>query len=302
MAEPPSERPPELDGDGSDVAVVGAAFDCVGVVAARLSIDVPIAPFPGDDDVPPDDDGVGADCAVGEESPETWEPPLLDGLPDELGALEELFPSPGLDDGPLGDGSSKSERDGPEEDPVGLGYEESDEDESRPESEPGPASGPAPTSGPPMSLPPVSADIPRPMFEPTSLVERVEGESDEESDDREDPESELEPDPESDDELDDELEFESDDELEFDEELELFEPESPSLLPVSPPSPPAPSPPRPLLDGPLYPSIRLSTAWWNLSPAFRPRLSRTPSARVCGVCFRASRPAWPPALMVALTS
>ncbi|MGW5471961.1 hypothetical protein [Streptomyces chartreusis] len=297
MAEPPSERPPELEGDGSDVAVVGAAFDCVGVVAARLSIDVPIAPFPGDDEVPPDDDGVGAECDVGEESPETWEPPpLLEGLPDELGELEEPFPSPALDDGPPGDGSSKSERDGPEEDPVGRGYEESDEDESRPESEPGPESGPAPTSGPPMSLPPVSADIPRPMFEPTSLVERVEGESAEESDDREDPESELELDPESD----DELEFEFDD-----DELELFEPESPSLLPVSPvspPSPPAPSPPRPLLDGPLYPSIRLSTAWWNLLPAFCPRLSRTPSARVCGVCFRASRPAWPPALMVALTS
>ncbi len=78
-AGPPSERPPVLVGDGSAVVGVDAAVDCVGALAARLSIWVPIEPPPGEGDVPPDDAdadvGVGVDCGLGEDRPETGEPP-----------------------------------------------------------------------------------------------------------------------------------------------------------------------------------------------------------------------------------
>ncbi|KMS70666.1 hypothetical protein ACM01_30805 [Streptomyces viridochromogenes] len=201
-----------------------------------------------------------------------------------LGVLDEPLDSEPLDDGPLGEGSSKSDRDEPGV-CVGLAYGESEED-GFPESDPGPGpeSGPAPMLGAGMSLPPVSADMPLPMFAPGMLpllerVEVLESEFDElESEDEESDEEE------SDD------EGESDDE----EELELSDP----LLESLPMSPPGKSDP----DGPSYPSIRLSTASRARLPAFWPRLSRTPSAKVWGLCLRASRPASPPALRVAPTS
>ncbi|WP_369172763.1 hypothetical protein AB5J49_34475 [Streptomyces sp. R28] len=286
MAEPPSERPPELEGEGSAVVGVGAALDCVGALAARPSIWVPIEPPPGEDDVPPDDadPDEGADCALGDDRPDTGEPPECEG-PDVLGVLDEPLESEPLDEGPPGEGASKSDRDGPEEG-VGREYGLSEEDEF-PESEPdpGPESGPAPILGVGMSAPPVSADMPLPMFAPGMLplpvrVEVEESDPDElESEDEELEEEESE-DEESEEEESDEDESEED-------ELELPGPES---LPMSPP------------DGPSYPSIRLSTACRARLPAFWPRLSRTPSAKVWGLCLRASRPASPPALRVAPTS
>ncbi|MFJ7078866.1 hypothetical protein [Streptomyces sp. NPDC098781] len=278
---------------------VGAALDCVGVLAARPSIWVPIEPLPGEDDVPPDeaDAGVGVACGLGDDRPDTDEPPECEG-PDVLGVLDEPLESEPFDEGPPGEGSSKSDRDDPDGDCVGLAYGESEE-EGFPESDPGPEpeSGPAPTLGPPMSLPPVSADMPLPMFAPgmLPLPERVEVEESDPaelaSEDEELEEEESDEDDESDDdELDDE---ESDDEESGDEEdLEASEPASPPLsLPMSLPDSPDPS----------YPSIRLSIAFRARLPAFCPRLSRTPSAKVCGLCLRASRPAWPPALRVAPT-
>ncbi|WP_190201454.1 hypothetical protein [Streptomyces djakartensis] len=137
MAEPPSERLPA--GEGSAVVGVGAALDCVGAPAARLSIWVPIDPPPGEEDVPPDAVGEGADCGEGEERPETEVPlPVWEG-PEALGVTVEPFESEPLDEGPPGEGSSKSDSDGPEVG-VGLEYGESEEDESRPESGPGPES------------------------------------------------------------------------------------------------------------------------------------------------------------------
>ncbi|MFJ8538596.1 hypothetical protein [Streptomyces sp. NPDC093591] len=224
MAEPPSERPPELEGDGSAVVGVGAVLDCVGALAARPSIWVPIEPPPGGDDVLPDDEGVGVDCAVGDDSPETGEPPPVCEGPDVLGVLEEPLESEPLDEGPPGVGSSKSDRDGPV-DGVGLEYGVSGEDVF-PESDPGPPepepeSGPGPTFGAPMSLPPVSADMPLPMFAPGMLPLPVRVEV-------------LESDPDEVESEDEELEEESEDE----EESELPGPE---LLPVSPP-PESPTP------------------------------------------------------------
>lgn len=281
---PPSDRPPELDGDESAVGV-GAALDCVGALAASPSIWVPIEPPPGEDDVPPDDAApdVGADCALGDDRPDTGEPPPECEGPDVLGVLDEPLESELLDEGPPDEGSSKSDRDGPEE---GVGRENglSEEDEF-PESDPGPEpeSGPAPMLGAGMSLPPVSAEMPLPMFAPgmLPLLERADVE---ESEEEESEDEELE------DEESEELESdeeESEEEESDEEELELPGPES---LPMSPP------------DGPSYPSIRLSTACRARLPAFWPRLSRTPSAKVCGLCLRASRPASPPALRVAPTS
>ncbi|MEU8992922.1 hypothetical protein AB0C98_42200 [Streptomyces sp. NPDC048558] len=288
MAEPPSERPPEPEGDES-AAGAGAALDWVGAVAARPSIWVPIEPLPGEEDVPPDDAAPdeGVDWGLGDDRPDTPEPPPEWEGPAVLGAPAEPLEPGELDDAPPGEGSSKSDRDDPDGATDGLEYGVSEEDGFGPEpeleSDPEPESGPGPTFGPPMSLPPVSADIPLPMFVPgpLPLLERDDVEESDESDDPDDPESE--------------------EELEL--ELELPEPESP--LPLLPS--PLPSAPAPLLlpgvpDGPLYPSIRLSIAWWKRSPAFLPMLSRTPSANVCGLCFRASRPAVPPAFMVAPTS
>ncbi|MFE6174426.1 hypothetical protein [Streptomyces sp. NPDC056464] len=291
IAEPPlSERPPVLEGDESAVGV-GAALDCVGVVAARLSMLVPIEPPPGEDDVPPDEVGAGPECGLGEERPETEGPPPEWEGPDVLGVLDEPLESEPFDEGPAGEGSSKSDKDDPDGDCVGLENGLS-EDDVFPESDPGPdpESGPAPILGAPMSLPPVSADMPLPMFAPGMLplperVEVLESDPDElESEDEESADEELEAEESED-------EAESDDEDEEEElELELSDPAS---LPMSPPDGP---------DGPSYPSIRLSIACRARLPAFWPRLSRTPSAKVCGLCRRASRPAWPPAFMVAPTS
>ncbi|WP_405589897.1 hypothetical protein [Streptomyces sp. NBC_01092] len=294
MAEPPlSERPPVLEGDGSAVDV-GAALDCVGAVAARLSILVPIEPPPGEDDVPPDDVGVGADWTLGDDRPDTGEPaPECEG-PDVLGVLDEPLESEPLDAGPPEEGSSKSDRDGPE-DGVGLEYGVSEED-GFPESEPDPESepGPAPMLGAPMSLPPVSAEMPLPMFVPGMLPSPVRVEVEESDPDAfESEDDELE---EEESEEEEPEEEESEDEESEDEELELPAPESlPESLPVSLPG-------NPDSDAPSYPSIRLSIAFRARLPAFWPRLSRTPSAKVCGLCLRASRPAVPPALRVAPTS
>lgn len=253
MPEPPSERLPVPAGDGSAVVGAEAALDCVGAPAARLSIWVPIEPPPGEDDVPPDDAGVGADCGLGDDRPDTGEPPECEG-PDVLGVLDEppeSVPPGGL---PPDEGSSKSDRDGPVEG-VGLECGLSEED-GLPESDPEPESGPAPTFGAPMSLPPVSADIPPPMPAPGPVPLRVEVEES----GPDEGESE-------------ELEFEVlDDEASEDEDLELSAPLS--LSPSLPPSPPD----NP--DGPSYPSRRLSIASRARLPAFWPRLSRTPSAKV----------------------
>lgn len=110
IPEPPSERPPELDGDES-AAGVGAAFDCVGALAASPSIWVPIEPPPGEDDVLPDDEAVGVDCELGDDRPDTGEPPPECEGPEVLGVLDEPLESEPLDEGPLGEGSSKSDRD-----------------------------------------------------------------------------------------------------------------------------------------------------------------------------------------------
>ncbi|MET9966851.1 hypothetical protein ABZZ80_13280 [Streptomyces sp. NPDC006356] len=272
---PPSDRPPEPAGDESAVGV-GAALDCVGALAASPSIWVPMEPPPGEEDVPPDDGApdVGADCALGDDRPDTGEPPPECEGPDVLGVLDDPLESEPLDEGLPGEGSSKSDRDELDGDCVGLEYGLSEEDEF-PEStpEPEPESGPAPMLGAGMSFPPVSAEMPLPMFAPgMPLPERV----DEEESDPDELESEDE---------------ESEEEESDEEESELPGPESlPTSLPMSPP------------EGPSYPSIRLSTACRARLPAFWPRLSRRPSAKVWGLCRRASRPASPPALSVAPTS
>jgi hypothetical protein len=287
MAEPPSARAPVTAGDGSLAVGVGAALVWVGVLAARLSIEVPIVPWPlVDGDVPPVDAEAGTECAVGDERPDTEGPPPEWDGPDVLGVPDAPPESAAPCDVPPGDGSSKSDSVGPECEGVGLEVPEPDpEPESDPESDPESEPGPAPTSGVPMSLPLVSADIPPPMFAPTSLPERVDvEESDPDESEPLELESELESESEPDeDESDDEREDESDDDS-----------ESPSPSP-----PPAPSPPS---DVPPCPSIRLSIAWWARCPAFSPSPSRTPSARVCGVCLMASQPALAPCLTVVARS
>ncbi|MFG1671072.1 hypothetical protein [Streptomyces sp. Y7] len=129
MAEPPSVRPPVPLGEWSAVGV-GAALDCVGVLAARPSICVPIEPPPGEDDVPPDDVDAaeGVDCGLGEDRPDTGEPPPECEGPDVLGVLDEPLESGPLDEGPAGEGSSKSDRDDPDGDCVGRAYGESEAD------------------------------------------------------------------------------------------------------------------------------------------------------------------------------
>ena len=123
------------------------------------------------------------------------------------------------------------------------------EEDVFPESDPEPESGPAPILGAPMSLPPVSADMPLPMFVPGTLPLRVEvEESDVDELESEDEELEAE-----------ELEEEESEEVESDEE-ELDEEElelpGPEPLPMSSP------------DGPSYPSTRLSIACRARLPAF----------------------------------
>ncbi len=272
-------------GDESAAVGVGAALDCVGVLAASPSIWVPIEPPPGEDAVPPDDADGGADCAVGDNRPDTGEPPPECEGPGVLGVPDEPSESARPGEVPPGAGSSKSDRDGPAEG-TGLEYGLS-EDDGPPELDPGSESelGPAPTSGAPMPLSPVSADIPPPMPAPGPLPLRVEVEESE-------PE-ELEPE-------DEESVDEGPEDEESEEELELSAPET---LPLSLPPPPPLSlslPDNP--DGPSYPSTRPSIASRVRLPALCPRLSRTPSAKVCGLCLRASRPASPPAFMVAPTS
>ncbi len=119
MVEPPSVRPPVPPEEWSAVGV-GAALDCVGVLAASPSIWVPIEPPPGEYDIPPDDADVGADCAVGDDRPDTGEPPPECDGPDVLGVLDEPLESAGPGGVPPGEGSSKSDRDGPA---VGAGLE-----------------------------------------------------------------------------------------------------------------------------------------------------------------------------------
>ncbi|MGW5611820.1 hypothetical protein ACWEWI_38370, partial [Streptomyces sp. NPDC003753] len=284
MAETPSTRPPPpvAAGDGSLVVGVGAAPEWVGTLAARLSIDVPIPPpLPpsAGDAVPLEEAWLGAACGVGEEMPDGEEPPLVPVGPDVLGALGEPVASGALCDGVPGEGSSKSDSD-----VVCLGVGMSEVEGFCPVPGPEPSeSGPAPRSGVPTWVPPVSADIPPPMFVPGPLSERVDGE---ESDPDESEPSEPEWEPAEDESVEDEeLEDESEDEELEDESEELFEEESESpSLPDEPESPsPSPEPSRPSLPDTSCPSMRLSMAWWARWPAFSPRLSRTPSARVCGV-------------------
>ena len=237
---------------------MGAALVWVGVLAARLSMLVLIPPWPpvdGDGEVPPDDAEADTECTVGDAMPDTGEPPPEWDGPEALGPSDAPPESEPPDDAPPGEGSSKSDSVGPEWESVGLDAPESDpapESEPDPESEPESEPGPAPRSGAPMPLPPVSADIPPPMFTPVSLPERVDVEESEpdESDPSEwEPESELDED-ESEEELEDESEDESEppspsEELESPSPSEEFEPSSPC-----PPSAPPPCP-----------SIRLSMAW-----------------------------------------
>ena len=77
---------------------------------------MPIEPLPGEDDVPPDDADGGADCALGDDRADTGEPPPECEGPDVLGVLDEPLESEPLDEGPPGEGSSKSDRDDPEGD------------------------------------------------------------------------------------------------------------------------------------------------------------------------------------------
>ncbi|WP_159039091.1 hypothetical protein [Streptomyces sp. JHA19] len=225
MPEPPSERPPEPLGEASLVVGVGAALDCVGAVAARLSTWVPIEPPEGVEDVPGDDVCVGVDCGDGDDRPDTEGPPPLWEGPGALGEPVELVGlSEPLGERPPGDGSSKSDRDESVGDCVGLEYGVSEEDGLL-ESVPGPEpeSGPGPRFGPPMSLPPVSADMPLPMFVPGRLLPLLERVDVEESEPFELDESLP---------LEFELELEDDEESEDDEEeLELSVPGS---LPTSP--------------------------------------------------------------------
>ncbi|WP_086866125.1 hypothetical protein [Streptomyces viridochromogenes] len=235
--EPPSGRPPEPVGAESPVVGVGVALVCVGAVAARLSIWVPIEPPVGEDDGLLDDDAcAGADCGDGDDSPDTGEPPLWDG-PDVLGEPDEPVElSEPLGERPPGEGSSKSDRDESDGDCAGREYGVSEEDGPL-ESEPGPEpeSGPAPTLGPPMLLPPVSADMPLPMFVPGRLLplpDRVDVEESEPF------ESELDV-PELPSEFDDE---ELEDGESEDEEDDLEPLSEPGSLPTSPlGSPDAPS-------------------------------------------------------------
>ncbi|MEU1854154.1 hypothetical protein ABZ499_34080 [Streptomyces sp. NPDC019990] len=251
MADPTSVRPlvPAVD----DSAVVGAALDCVGVLAARPSIWVLIEPPPGEDDVPPDDEGAGADCVVGDVSADTGEPPPECEGPDVPGMADDALGSARPGEVSPAEGSSKSGRDGPA---AGAGREYGVSEEDAPTaSDSGPESvlGPGPTFGAPMSLPPVSADMPLPMLTPGPLPLSVRGDVDE-SDPGETESVDEEPD---------------DEDLE-DEESELPAPSSPL---------PAPSP-SDNPDGPSYPSTRPSSASRVRLPALCPRLSRTPSAKV----------------------
>ena len=302
MPEPPSARtpPPPLE-DGSPVVGVGvgAALVWVRVPAARLSMLVLIPPWPpvdGDGEVPADDAEADTECTVGDAMPDTeWPPPEWDG-PEAPGLSDEPPESGPPDDAPLGDGSSKSDSVGPEWESVGLADPVSDpapESDPDPESDPESEPGPAPRSGPPMPLPPVSAEIPPPMFTPALLPACVDVE---ESDPDESDPSEWELESELDeDESEEEPEDESDEEsepLSLSDELESPLP-SPSPSEEFEPSSPCPS------DPPPCPSIRLSMAWCARCPAFSPRLSRTPSARVCGVCLMASQALSAPALTVA---
>ncbi|MGW7054740.1 hypothetical protein [Streptomyces sp. NPDC054887] len=110
MEELPSGRGPAAV-EGSAVVGAGAAFDWVGMLAARLSIDVLIEPplFVAEGVLPPV--GVGADCGLGEvRPPGDDEPPRLSPA---LGVLLLLVSADGEGDGDgaelLGDGSSKSD-------------------------------------------------------------------------------------------------------------------------------------------------------------------------------------------------
>ncbi|MCL6672702.1 hypothetical protein [Streptomyces panaciradicis] len=299
--EPPSGRPPPADGS-LDVGVdVGAALVCVGALAARLSTFVlmppPCPPVDGVADVPPDDAEAATVCGVGDDRPETDEPPPEWEGPETFGPSDEPPESAPPEDELLGEGSSKSDSVGPAWDTVGRAAPESAPDpasapdpESDPESEPGPE----PTSGAPMVLPPVSADIPPPMFAPESWPPRVDAEESEPSECDPEPDEESEP-------------------PSLPEPSEPPEPLDPSELvdpsdPLDPSEPSEPSepsdecePPSPSPELPC-PSIRLSIAWCARCPAFSPRLSRTPSARVCGVCLMASQPAFAPCLAVVARS
>ena len=127
MAEPPSARAPVTAGDGSLAVGVGAALVWVGVLAARLSIEVPIVPWPlVDGDVPPVDAEAGTECAVGDERPDTEGPPPEWDGPDVLGVPDAPPESAAPCDVPPGDGSSKSDSVGPECEGVGLEVPEPD--------------------------------------------------------------------------------------------------------------------------------------------------------------------------------
>ncbi|MGW1162597.1 hypothetical protein ACWD5Q_29285 [Streptomyces sp. NPDC002513] len=155
MAEVASERPPVPLGEWSVGVGVGEAWDWVGTLAARLSIDVPMPPPlppPEEGAVPSGDAWVGAVCGVGEERPDTEEWPVPVG-PDALGAPDETSVCEGLCEVPLGAGSSKSASDGVcrgggvSEEEGFADPEPGSEPEPEPESEPESEPGPTPTSG-----------------------------------------------------------------------------------------------------------------------------------------------------------
>lgn len=118
MAEPLSGRPPPPPGAGS-VAGVGAAALWMGTLAARLSMLVLMPPLPDEAEaVPPDEVGAGAECGVGEERPETEEPPPVWEVPED----PVVVPVSGaLVVAATGVGSSKSDRVGPVDEGAGLG-------------------------------------------------------------------------------------------------------------------------------------------------------------------------------------
>ncbi|MGW0561881.1 hypothetical protein ACWDZ4_15005, partial [Streptomyces sp. NPDC003016] len=112
IGELPSGRGPAVD--GSAVVGVGAALDWVGMLAARLSMEVLIPPPLGVEDGVPLDAGVGADCGAGADRPALLGEDELLRLSPVLGVLP-LVSEEGEGDVLVGVGSSKSDRVGRED-------------------------------------------------------------------------------------------------------------------------------------------------------------------------------------------
>lgn len=275
----------------------GAEFDAWGAVAARLSTFVLMPPPLL---LPPDELGAADGGAEGEgDEGDGEEGPLLLGPPGDgefplLGELPLL--SPELEGGLLGPGSSKSGSDD-RGDGAGLlsGVLGEGSEELGPLSEPGRLPRSAPGDGPSLpasawTVPPMSGEDRGAEFEFDELeLESEEFESDEleleleELEELESEELELDEDESEPEEFESDPEFDEDesepDEFEFDE----FE------------EPPSPDPGA----WDEFPLAKFSAASRVLPPTLLPRLSRTLSPKVCGVCLMASQAPSLPAFAVA---